>query len=386
MRTVVGAFSRGYPPDAYRLRSLPPGRAIFPTGEWVRNALLVVSLIGPPFPRRIGGSSEHSDGGGGVLTTYILRRLVAMLPVVLLTTMLLFGLRRSSPGDVATIAIGQETDLNRAEYEQALKNIRHQYGLDKPLPVQYALWLGRALTGDLGRSYRSNQPVRESIGQRLPVTLELGLVSLVMSWLIAIPAGVIAARNRNKWQDVLANFVGLVGLSLPGIWLAFVLILVFSVKLGWLPPSGWVPFARDPAANLRSLALPAITLGTASAAGLMRLTRSSLLEVIDQDYMRTARAKGLRARSVLWRHGMRNALIPIITIIGLEFGGLLGGTFILEQIFALPGMGKLAVDAIFAKDYPVVQGVLLLAVLAYLFANFIVDLAYGFLDPRIRYD
>ncbi|MGH2584000.1 MAG: ABC transporter permease [Dehalococcoidia bacterium] len=320
------------------------------------------------------------------MTKYILRRLLATVPVIILVTMLLFGLREATPGDPATVAVGQETELNREEYQETLRRMRERFDLDKPLPVQYVLWLGKALTGDLGRSYRSNQPVSEAILERLPVTLELGLASLLLSWVIAIPAGVIAAKNRNKAQDVAANFVGLLGLSMPNIWLAFVLILIFSVHLGWLPPSGYVPFSQDPIANIKSLILPAVTLGTAAAAGLMRLTRSSLLEVIGQDYMRTAQAKGLRSRAILWRHGMRNALIPVITVIGLELGGLLGGAFIMEQIFSLPGMGKLAVDAIYSRDYPIVQGVLLLATLMYLLANLIVDLTYGLLDPRIRYE
>jgi len=311
--------------------------------------------------------------------------MLMMAPVILLVTLLLFVLRQATPGDPATVAIGQESQLTKEEYDATLRNLRARYDLDKPLPVQYALWLGRALTGDLGRSYRSNQPVTEAIRERMPVTIELGLMSLMLSWVIAIPAGVIAAQHRNKYQDVLANFFGLVGLSVPNIWLAFVLIFIFAVKLGWLPPSGYVPLADDPLANIKSMILPAVTLGTAAAAGLMRLTRSSLLEVIGQDYMRTAQAKGLRARSVLWRHGMRNALIPIVTVIGLELGGLIGGAFIMEQIFTLPGMGKLAVDAIYARDYPIMQGVLLLASIAYLLANFGVDMLYGVLDPRIRY-
>ena len=320
------------------------------------------------------------------MTKYIIRRLLMMIPVVLLVTMLLFALREATPGDPATVAIGIETDLNREEYQETLRRMRTRFDLDKPLPVQYVLWLGKVMKGDLGRSYRSNQPVREAIMERVPVTLQLGLASLMLSWVIAIPAGVIAARYRNKYQDVVANFVGLLGLSVPDIWLAFVLILIFSVNLGWLPPSGYVPFEKDAAANIKSLILPAITLGTSASAGLMRLTRSSLLEVIGQDYMRTAQAKGLRARAILWRHGMRNALIPIVTVIGLEFGGLLGGAFIMEQIFSLPGMGKLAVDAIYSRDYPIVQGVLLLATFTYLLANFVVDLLYGVLDPRIRYE
>src|SRR5215213_3922743 len=320
------------------------------------------------------------------MTKYILRRMLMMAPVILLVTLLLFVLRQATPGDPATVAIGQESQLTKEEYDATLRNLRARYDLDKPLPVQYALWLGRALTGDLGRSYRSNQPVTEAIRERMPVTIELGLMSLMLSWVIAIPAGVIAAQHRNKYQDVLANFFGLVGLSVPNIWLAFVLIFIFAVKLGWLPPSGYVPLADDPLANIKSMILPAVTLGTAAAAGLMRLTRSSLLEIVGQDYMRTAVAKGLRGRAVLWRHGMRNALIPIVTIIGLELGGVLGGAFIMEQIFSLPGMGKLAVDAIYSRDYPIVQGVLLMATVTYLLANFAVDMIYGVLDPRIRYE
>lgn len=308
-----------------------------------------------------------------------------MIPVLLIVTGVLFILREATPGDPATVAVGQETELTKEEYEATLDTLRAQYDLDKPLPVQYALWAAKATIGDLGRSYRSNQPVREAIIERLPVTLELGVLSLLLSWIIAIPTGVIAAQNRNKPQDLGASFAGLLGLSLPNIWVAFILIYVFAVRLEWLPPSGYVRFTDDPVGNLKSMALPVVTLGTSGAAVIMRLTRSSVLEVIAQDYMRTAKAKGLRDRTILWRHGMRNALIPIATVAGLELGGLIGGAFIIEQIFSLPGMGKLAVDAIYSRDYPLVQGVLLVSTLAYLFANFAVDMAYGVLDPRIRY-
>lgn len=319
------------------------------------------------------------------MTSYMVRRLLMMIPVLLIVTGVLFVLREATPGDPATVALGQESELTAEEYQETLDTLRAQYDLDKPLPVQYALWAAKATIGDLGNSYRSNQPVREAIIERLPVTLELGVLSLLLSWIIAVPAGVIAAQNRNKPQDLGANFVGLLGLSLPNIWVAFILIYVFAVRLEWLPPSGYVRFTDDPVGNLKSMALPVLTLGTSGAAVIMRLTRSSLLEVIAQDYMRTARAKGLRDRAILWRHGMRNALIPIATVVGLELGGLIGGAFIIEQIFSLPGMGKLAVDAIYARDYPLVQGVLLVSTLAYLFANFAVDMAYGILDPRIRY-
>ncbi len=319
------------------------------------------------------------------MTEYVVRRLLMMIPVLLIVTGVLFVLRQATPGDPASVQIGQETELNATEYEATLDALRARYDLDKPLPVQYVIWVGKATIGDLGRSYRSNQPVRESIAERLPVTVELGILSLLLSWIIAIPAGIIAARNRNKPQDLIANIVGLLGLSLPNIWVAFILIYVFAVRLEWVPPSGYVPFTEDPIGNLRSLLLPVITLGTGAAAIVMRLTRSSLLEVLSQDYMRTARAKGLREKTILFRHGMRNAMIPIVTVVGLELGGIIGGAFIIEQIFSLPGMGKLAVDAIYARDYPIVQGVLLITTLAYLFANFAVDMIYGVLDPRIRY-
>ncbi|MEO6398935.1 MAG: ABC transporter permease [Tepidiformaceae bacterium] len=319
------------------------------------------------------------------MTSYVGRRLLMMIPVIVIVTAVLFALRQATPGDPATVAVGQETQLTKEEYEATLKSLRARYDLDRPLPVQYVLWAGRAVIGDLGRSYRSNQPVREAIIERLPVTLELGVLSLLVSWIIAVPAGVIAAKNRNKWPDLGANFVGLLGLSLPNIWVAFVLIYILGVKLEWLPPSGYVRLTDDPVGNLKALTIPVITLGTSGAAVIMRLTRSSLLEVIAQDYIRTARAKGLHERAILWRHGMRNALIPIATVVGLELGGLLGGAFIIEQIFSLPGMGKLAVDAIYARDYPIVQGVLLISTLTYLFANFAVDMLYGLLDPRIRY-
>jgi len=319
------------------------------------------------------------------VTGYVVRRFLMMVPVVLMVTMLLFVLRQATPGDPATVAVGETSGLTSAEYEQTLQQLRARYGLNRPIFVQYLDWLGQMSIGDLGRSYRSNQPVRDAIQQRLPVTFELGFLSLLLGWSIAVPAGVVAARNRNKIQDLGANFVGLLGLSLPSIWVAFVFIYVFAVRFHWLPPSGFVPFLDNPTQNLKSMALPVITLGTSGAAVIMRFTRSSLLEAMSQDYMRTARAKGLSERAIVWRHGMRNALIPLITIAGLEFGGLLGGAFIIEEIFALPGMGKLAVDAIYARDYPIVQGVVLLTTVAYLLANFAVDVAYGMLDPRIRY-
>ena len=317
---------------------------------------------------------------------YVLRRLLAMVPVLLLVTMVLFALRTITPGDAATVAIGQEGSLSKSEYAATLAHLRHQYDLDKPLPVQYLIWIGHAAMGDLGRAYSSHQPVRDEIAQRLPVTLEIGLLSLALSWLIAIPAGVIAAQRRNSAADVVARLIGLFGLSLPSIFTAYALIYLLAVRVHWFPPSGFVPLSHSIGGNLKSVALPVLTLGSAAAAALMRLTRSSLLEVLGQDYLRTAQAKGLRERSVIWRHAMRNAMIPVVTLIGLEFGGLLGGAFITETIFALPGMGKLAVDAIYAREYPVVQGVLLLTTVTYLLANVGVDVGYALLDPRIRYE
>lgn len=310
---------------------------------------------------------------------YIMRRLLAMVPVLLLVSMVVFSLLHLTPGDPALSILGEEAT------PQQVEALRNKLGLNQPIPVQYVKWLGAVLRGDLGRSVRSNQPVSEAIAERLPVTVELALLSMVISLAIAIPAGIISAMRRNSLVDTTATLVALLGVSLPNFFLAILLILIFGVKLGWLPPFGYQPLNMGLAENLRRMILPAITLGTALAAIVTRMMRSSLLEVLDQDYVRTARAKGLSESRMIRAHALKNALMPVVTIVGLQIGGLLGGAIITESIFVLPGIGRLLVDAIFQRDFPLVQGVVLFVSLAFLFSNFAVDLLYAYLDPRIRY-
>jgi peptide/nickel transport system permease protein len=311
---------------------------------------------------------------------YLIRRLVSVLPVLFVVSVVVFSLIHLTPGDPVRIMLREEADPATAA------TLRRQLGLDRPLPVQYLAWLGRAVQGELGRSIRTRQPVAEAIRQRLPVTLTVAGAALVVGLGIGLPAGILAATRPNSALDVLATLTAVSGVSVPSFWLALLLILLFSLTLGWLPPLGWVSPGHDPAGALRSLILPAITLGTAIAAVVMRMTRSSLLEVLGLDYVRTARAKGLGERRVLLTHALQNALIPVATVVGLQAGALLGGAVITETIFALPGVGRLLVDAIFQRDFPVVQGVVLLLAVNFLVVNLLVDLAYAWLDPRIRYD
>ena len=310
---------------------------------------------------------------------YILRRLLAMVPVMILVSLIVFSLIHLTPGDPAISMLGEEAT------PQAVAALRTKLGLDQPIPVQYVKWLGSVLRGDLGRSIRSNQPVGEAIRERLPVTVELAILAMLISLAIAIPAGIIAAMRRNSLLDASTTVVALLGVSLPNFFLAILLVLLFGLKLGWLPPFGYKPITEDLTGNLKLMVLPAITLGTALAAIVTRMMRSSLLEVLDQDYIRTARAKGLRESQMIRFHALKNALMPVVTIVGLQIGGLLGGAIITETIFALPGIGRLLVDSIFQRDFPLVQGVVLFVSLAFLFSNFAVDLVYAYLDPRIRY-
>jgi peptide/nickel transport system permease protein len=310
---------------------------------------------------------------------YVLRRLIQMIPVMFLVSLIVFSLLHLTPGDPATSMLGEEAT------PEAVAALRARMGLDDPLPIQYVNWLSSVLQGDLGRSIRSNQPVSEAIFDRLPVTIELSLLSVLISLAIALPAGIIAAMRRNSPLDTTTTVTALLGVSLPNFFLAILLIYLLSLKLGWLPPIGYTPFLDDPVDNLKKMIMPAITLGTALSAIVMRMTRSSLLEVLDQDHVRTARAKGLSEARVIQRHALRNALIPVVTVVGLQIGGLLGGAIITESIFVLPGIGRLLVDSIFQRDFPLVQGVVLFASLAFLLTNLLVDLLYAALDPRIRY-
>jgi peptide/nickel transport system permease protein len=310
---------------------------------------------------------------------YTVRRLVLMLPVLLVVTLMVFSLMLLLPGDPAMALLGENLD------PEAYTTVRKALGLDQPVPVQYVRWLSKTFQGDLGRSLHTREPVLTIIGTHLPRTLYLTLAAMLVSLIIAIPAGVIAALRRNSFVDTVATVLAMVGVAVPNFWLGVMCILFFSVTLGWLPVSGYVGPLENPWLSLQHMVLPAITLGTAIAAEVTRMTRSSLLEVLDRDYILTARAKGLGERSVILAHALKNALIPVVTIVGLQMGRLFGGAVVTESIFAVPGLGTLLVSGIFSRDFPIVQAVVLVMALAVLSCNLIVDLLYTWLDPRIRY-
>jgi peptide/nickel transport system permease protein len=300
-----------------------------------------------------------------------------MLPVAFLVTVGVFMLIHLSPGDPALILLGEDRS------PQAIAAIHEQLGLDKPLYVQYLTWIGRIAHGDLGRSITTHQPVSIAIGERLPATLELGGIALIWSLLVAIPLGTIAAVRRGSLADHLATGITVGGVSIPNFFIGIVLIFVMSVTLHLFPFGGYVPFIQDPYENLRHIVLPAIALGTAGAAINMRFTRSSMIEVLKNDYIRTARAKGASWQRVVFVHALKNALIPVVTIVGLQIGGIIEGAVVTETVFTWPGVGRLVVESIFNRDYTVVQGIVLLAAFSYMVANLLVDLVYGWLDPRI---
>jgi len=312
------------------------------------------------------------------VVTLLGRRLLATIPLLFLVSLVVFALVHALPGDPAVLFLGEEAD------PETLARFRVRLGLDRPLVAQYAAWLGRALRGDLGRSLRTNQPVAEAILERLPVTLELLVAALSVSLAIAIPMGIVSAVKRNSGVDLVSTVFALVGFAMPGFWLGIILIYVFALLLRWLPPSGWVPLPASVPQNLLSLVLPAFTLGTALAALVTRQLRSGMLEVLRQDYVRTAQAKGLSERLVVGKHALKNALISVVTVVGLQLGGLLGNTIITETLFALPGVGRLMIDAIFSRDFFVVQGVILFLAVGYVLSNLLVDVLYSYLDPRIR--
>jgi peptide/nickel transport system permease protein len=310
---------------------------------------------------------------------YIVRRVVLMVPVAFLVTIIIFVLIRMAPGDPVLVYAGEERD------PEQLALIRKSLGLDQPWPIQYGLWLGHAVQGDPGRSIRTRQPVAEAIRERLGATLELGLTAIVMSSTLALIVGTISALRRNSWLDILATGITLGGVSLPNFFLGLVLILVFGLAFRMFPPGGYVPFTQDPVGNLQRLFLPAVTLATASLAVNLRQVRSSMLDVLAQDYIRTARAKGLRQYSVIVGHALKNALIPVVTLVGLQIGAVVEGALITETIFFWPGVGRLAVDSIGGRDYPVVQAIVLVSALSFMLTTLLVDILYGWLDPRISY-
>jgi peptide/nickel transport system permease protein len=309
---------------------------------------------------------------------FLIKRLATIVPTLVFVSMLIFGLQQLLPGDPAKILAGEEQD------ESVVAYLRAKLHLDEPLPVRYAYWIGGVLRGDLGESVRTQQPVLDLVLQKLPVTLELALLAMTIALVIGIPAGIVSAVGRGTWWDAAANVFALWGISTPNFWLGILMILLFSVQLGWLPASGYVSPFEDLGANLAAMIMPAFVLGNAIAAVLMRHTRSAMLQVLSADYVRTARAKGLSERVVVLRHALRNALTPIITLGALELGTLLSGAVLTEQVFTIPGFGKLIVDAVFNRDYAVVQGVVLVTATAYILLNLLADLAYFAANPRLR--
>lgn len=312
------------------------------------------------------------------MLSFLLRRILIAIPTVILISIFVFSLQKLLPGDPILAMAGEDRDPQTIEY------LREKYSLNDPIPVQYINWVGGALTGDLGISLRTNQPVLELIGEKLPVTIQLAVMAMIFALGIGIPAGILSAIRKGTMTDYVANVVALSGLSIPNFWLGIMLILLVSVKWQLLPASGYVPFASDPLTSIKVMLMPAFVLGTALAATLMRHTRSAMLTVLSSDYVRTARAKGLKERRVILRHAFRNALTPIVTLSALLFGELIAGAVLTEQIFTIPGFGKLVVDAVFNRDYAVVQGIVLVTAVGFIFMNLLADAAYVLLNPRLR--
>jgi len=314
------------------------------------------------------------------MARFLCYRILATLPLLLFLSIGIFSMLHLAPGDPVTTMLSE--DLATPQVEQTL---RHQLGLDRPLYVQYWLWLDRALHGDLGYSFRSKAPVASEVVSRLPVTIELTLTAMMVSIVTAVPLGTLAALRRNTGLDAVISGIGTLGLAMPAFWLGILLILLFAVRLHWLPPSGYVPPWQGIGANVRLLILPGVTLAASYTAVLLRVSRMSVLDVIRADYVRTARAKGLREPRLVLRHVVRSALIPLITVVALETGRLLGGAVVTETIFGLPGIGRLAVDSVLNRDFPILQAVTLFMALALITANFLADVLYAWADPRIRY-
>jgi peptide/nickel transport system permease protein len=309
---------------------------------------------------------------------YLLQRVASIVPTLILVSMLVFGLQQLLPGDPAVILAGEDRDPSVVAY------LHEKLHLDEPLPIRYGYWIAGVVRGDLGESLRVQKPVVDLVLEKLPVTLQLASMAIVIASLIGVTAGVISAVKKDTWWDYAANVFSLWGLSTPNFWLGILLILLFAVQLGWLPASGYVSPFEDLKGNLAAMVMPAFVLGNAFAAVLMRHTRSAMLQVLSADYVRTARAKGLDERVVILKHALRNALIPVITLGALGFGELLGGTVLTETVFTIPGFGKLVVDAVFNRDYAVVQGVVLVTATAYILLNLVADFAYYLVNPRMR--
>jgi peptide/nickel transport system permease protein len=311
---------------------------------------------------------------------FLLRRLMYVIPMLLITTMVVFSLILLIPGDPAVALLGENATVDK------VAQLRHQLGLDQPVYMQYANWLGDALRGDLGKSLFTGEIVSDAIKERLSVTLQLVGLSMVIAFAAGLFFAVSSIFRPNSWLDYVARFMGTLGTAIPNFWLAMLLVVIFSVTLNWLPATGFISISEGFGGFIKSALLPAISLGAFGAAQITRQLRSSLLEVLDTDYIRTAFAKGLNRWEVIWKHAFRNSLLPVVTTVGLLFGNLLGATVVIESVFAIPGMGQLAVNAILQRDFPMLQGDVLVLVVMVLVINFLTDVVYAVLDPRIEYD
>jgi peptide/nickel transport system permease protein len=312
------------------------------------------------------------------MLTLILNRVAVAIPTLLIVSLFVFALQHALPGDPFLVIAGEERD------PEAIARLRALYRMDDPVVTQYIAWLWQVMQGEFGRSLRTGEPVLGLILQKLPVTIQLAIASMIVAILIGLPAGIIAAVRKGTAVDYAASAVALSGLSIPNFWLGIMLILLFAVELRWLPASGYVPFFSDPLGALETLILPAFVLGSGLAAFIMRHTRSAMLEVLRADYVRTARAKGLDEKVVINRHALRNALVPVITLSTILFGELLAGAVLTEQVFTIPGFGKLIVDAVFNRDYGVVQGVVLCTAIGFILMNLVADVLYIVVNPRLR--
>ncbi|MCL4368251.1 MAG: ABC transporter permease [Actinobacteria bacterium] len=312
---------------------------------------------------------------------FIIRRMIIMVPVLLLVSMIAFSIILLLPGDPALAILGEELARDKQLYQA----LRDELGLDRPIPVQYADWLFKALRGNLGISVRNRQPIVEAIAQHLPPTLELSFIGMIIALIIAVPVGIISAVRPNSIEDMVGTIIAMVGVAVPHFWLGILFIYAFAVYWRLLPPSGYVNPMDDLGTNLKLMVMPAFTLGLGLGAVVMRQIRSSLIEVMQQEYITTARAKGLRENVVVTGHALKNALIPVVTVIGLQVGRLFGGAVVTETIFSIPGAGRLAVDSIYFRDFPVVQAVILVMAVAVLICNLAADVLYAYIDPRIRF-
>jgi peptide/nickel transport system permease protein len=314
------------------------------------------------------------------MLTFLIRRILSAVPVLFVVTLVTFGIMWLVPGDISAEIAG--ADASAADLEA----IRQRLGLDRPLWERAIAWYGNLLRGDLGHSYLLNRSVSDAVLERLPVTLSLAALALVLATIMGVLLGILAAVRHNTWLDQGAMVGALVGLSIPDFWFGIVMIVLFGVWLGWLPTGGFVPLSEDPVGWARSMVLPAFTLAITQMGVIARMTRSAMLDVLGQDYIRTARAKGMRRRNVIFRHGLRNAMIPIVTVVGVITGVLLSGAVVIETVFSLPGVGRLIIGAIQRRDFPIIQGGLLITACVFVFVNIVVDLLYAWFDPRVRHD